>query len=230
MRRILLIGLFLLNLVGAGGPGTAGADFLRLGIGARPMALAGAYTATADDVFGMAINPAGMAQIINAELGSYYANIIGDVHHGWIGFNQDVNETWSYGVEMNMLYTSEIRRDSYGDPTGTYTVALGTLGGAISMEPIRGFSLGISGRYVMQKYDGEVGHGFAGDFGILYHTRFNGLRAGYDILGEFDSWSGVTLGIGLAALSGLMMGELDYAFVPQLPMGYVHRVSYTLKF
>lgn len=299
MRRVVLIGLLLVKLVGAaGGPGTAGADFLRLGIGARPMALAGAYTAIADDVFGMAINPAGMAQIINAELGSYYANIIGDVHHGWIGFTQDVNETWSYGVEVNMLYTSEIRRDSYGDPTGTYTVALGTLGGAISMEPFRGFSLGISGRYVMQKYDGEVGHGFAGDFGILYHTRFNGLRvgvvaenlgpkvkfqelnesmpmgirvglgtslfkqvltlsgdfaygfegtmeagvgiewvavegvslrAGYDIMGEFDSWSGVSLGIGLDALSGLIVGELDYAFVPQLPMGYVHRVSYTLK-
>ena len=56
------------------------------------------------------------------------------------------------------------------------------------------------------------------------------LRAGYDIMGEFDSWSGVSLGIGLDALSGLIVGELDYAFVPQLPMGYVHRVGYTLKF
>jgi hypothetical protein len=300
MRRVVLICLLPASLsLAAGGPGTVGADFLRLGIGARPMALAGAYTAIADDVFGMAVNPAGLTQIINAELGSYYANIVGDVHHGWVGFTQDVNDTWSYGVEVNMLYASETRRDSYGDPIGTYSVALGALGGAISMEPFRGFSLGLSGRYVVQKYDGEVGHGFAGDFGLLYHTRFNGFRvgvvaenlgpdvefqelsesmpmgvrvglgtslfqqtltiagdfaygfegsmeagvgieweavrgvsfrAGYDIFGDFDSWSGVSLGIGLDALSGLIVGELDYAFVPQLPLGYVHRVSYTLKF
>ncbi len=300
MRRVTAVILVLASVVSAGGgPGTVGADFLRLGIGARPMALAGAYTAISDDVFGMASNPAGLAQIINAELGSYYANIIGDVHHGWIGFTHDISDMWSYGVELNMVYAAETRRDSYGDPIGTYSVGLGTLGGAISIEPLPGFSLGISGHYVMQKYDQEVGQGFAGDFGLLYHTRFNGLRvglvvenlgpkvkfqelsesmpmgvrvglgssmfqqtltvtgdfglgfegtmeacvgveweavkgvsfrAGYDIFGDFDSWSGISLGIGLDALSGLMVGELDYAFVPQLPMGYVHRVSYTLKF
>ncbi len=88
------------------------------------------------------------------------------------------NQTWSYGVEVNMLYTSRVRRDSSGNPTGTYTVALGTLGGAISMEPFRDFPLGISGRYVMQKYDGEVGHGFAGDFGILPVQRSPCRRGG----------------------------------------------------
>jgi len=82
---------------------------------------------------------------------------------------------------------------------------------------------------------GDFAYGFEGTLDVCAGVEWEAVRgvffrAGYDILGDFDSWSGICLGIGLDALSGLLVGELDYAFVPQLPLGYVHRVSYTLKF
>ncbi|MBD3400347.1 MAG: PorV/PorQ family protein [Candidatus Coatesbacteria bacterium] len=301
-RRLLL--LFVLVLVSAaaaqgGGPGTSGADFLNLGVGARPMALAGAYAAISDDVYGLTYNPAGLSQIVKTELGSFYANILGDVHHGWIGFAQEAGGSLSFGLDLNLLYANETRRDSYGDPHGEYWVGCGAMGGGLALDFGSGFSLGLAARYVFQKYDTEIGHGFAGDLGLLYHTRYNGfrvglvaenlgppvtilavgdpmpmavrlglgtslfrqslnltadavwrfentleadvgiewwavegvaVRAGYRILDDHDSWSGVCLGLGLDALSGLIYGSLDYALVPREPLGYVHRVSYSLKF
>ncbi len=300
-KRTLTLLLLLPVLVAAqgGGPGTSGADFLNLGVGARSMALAGAYTAISDDVFALQANPAGLSQVVKTELGSFYANILADVHHGWIGYAQEAGSFLSFGFDLNMVYTSQTRRNSYGDPEGEYWVGLGTAGGALALDFGGGFSMGLSGRYVFQKYDTEVGHGFAGDLGLLYHTKYNALRiglvaenlgpnvdflgtgdpmpmglrlglgssilrqtltftgdvayrldntlegnvgiewwavegvairAGYRILDDHDSWSGVCLGIGLDSLSGLIYGSLDYALVPREPLGYVHRVSYTLKF
>ena len=45
----------------AAGPGTTGADVLKIDLGARPLALGGAYGAVGDDVQIMAYNPAGLA-------------------------------------------------------------------------------------------------------------------------------------------------------------------------
>ena len=46
----------------ASGPGTTGAEFLKIRIGARASALAGAFTAISDDVNGLFWNPAGLSQ------------------------------------------------------------------------------------------------------------------------------------------------------------------------
>ena len=41
-------------------PGTAGFQFLKLGVGARPVAMGSAYTAVADDANALFWNPAGL--------------------------------------------------------------------------------------------------------------------------------------------------------------------------
>lgn len=300
MNKTVLILLLVAGFALAqGGAGSSGADFLNLGVGARPLGLAGAYTAIADDVYGMSYNPAGLSQILKAELGSYYANILADVHQGWIGYAQEAGHFLNFGFDLNLVYAEETRRNSYGDPIGIYSDFMGSFGGALAFELAEGFSLGIAGRYIFQKYDHDMGHGFAGDFGLLYHTRFNefrvglvaenlgpnitfrdagdpmpmglrlgvasslfredltltgdfawrlentmeanvgvewwavkgfAIRVGYQIFDDHDSWSGLTLGIGLDELSDVIVGSIDYAFVPQEPLGYIHRLSYTLKF
>jgi hypothetical protein len=61
--------LFLTCNVWAQSEGTTGADILKVPIGVRPTALAGAYSALGDDVYVIGYNPAGLARISQYSFG-----------------------------------------------------------------------------------------------------------------------------------------------------------------
>ena len=50
------------------GPGTTAANFLKIGIGARGVAMEGAFTTLANDGTALYWNPAGLAQIDETEI------------------------------------------------------------------------------------------------------------------------------------------------------------------
>lgn len=71
MRKVLYLAIFIL-LTGpllAQSAGTTGADILKVPIGVRPTALAGAYSALGDDVYVIGYNPAGLAKISQYSFG-----------------------------------------------------------------------------------------------------------------------------------------------------------------
>ena len=74
MRRFFLAGLLLFATARpslaafATDAGVNGAQFLKIGAGARPTAMGDAFTAIADDVNATYFNPAGLAQLKTAEL------------------------------------------------------------------------------------------------------------------------------------------------------------------
>ncbi|TPW18149.1 MAG: hypothetical protein FD129_86 [bacterium] len=77
----------------------SGAAFLKIGTGARPAALGGAYTAVAGDVDAMYYNPGGLAHLTKRELGATHAEWLLGTRFDFIGFAQPTaNGTFGVGV------------------------------------------------------------------------------------------------------------------------------------
>lgn len=84
MKRILLASAALAALlpgVLACAAGADGAQFLRLGSGARPLAMGEAYVAIAEEADALAWNPAGMAGPTSPALAASHAEYLGFVHY-----------------------------------------------------------------------------------------------------------------------------------------------------
>src|SRR5258708_6063811 len=69
----------------AAGTGLTAGPLLEESFGGRPMAMGQAYVAVADDLFGMAFNPAGLSQIDRAQLAAQYASDVVDIKKGYFG-------------------------------------------------------------------------------------------------------------------------------------------------
>src|SRR5690242_3299611 len=85
IKRIIPLGsaaALLLHSVGLGwasGPGTTGADFLKIGLGARAMGMGEAYVAQADDVSSLYWNPAGLALMQERQASFMYDQMYKDL-------------------------------------------------------------------------------------------------------------------------------------------------------
>ncbi len=62
------------------------AAFLDIGYGARPMGMGGAFVAISDDANAILHNPAGLARLDRTQLTGMYANQMGLVPYGFVGF------------------------------------------------------------------------------------------------------------------------------------------------
>ena len=98
LRMILSALLTLLMPVSSFAEAVSGAAFLKIGTGARPAAMGGAYTAMADDVDALYYNPGGLAQLNRRELGATHTE-------------------WLLGSKFDFL--------GYAHPTKLGTFALG---------------------------------------------------------------------------------------------------------
>ncbi|MBI5554484.1 MAG: hypothetical protein HY920_01345 [Elusimicrobia bacterium] len=76
---------FVISTCYASGTGTTGAQFLRLGAGARPVAMGGAYTAVADDVNGPQYNAAGIAWARHKEAMARYIDYLEGLSYSYLG-------------------------------------------------------------------------------------------------------------------------------------------------
>src|SRR5258706_15883429 len=70
----------------ASDPGTTAANFLKLGIGPRAIAMGNAQVGLANDVYATYWNPAGLADLETPEAGFVQNQYIQDVSEGYLAF------------------------------------------------------------------------------------------------------------------------------------------------
>ncbi len=120
------IGAFILILTSyayAGGPGTTGANFLKIGVGARATAMGGAFTALADDSTSLYWNPAGLAQIKGRELSATYNLWFEDIRQGYLSMGFP-SMGGTLGLAANYVDMGTLEgRDEAGNPTGNFTAS-----------------------------------------------------------------------------------------------------------
>lgn len=150
------------------------AAFLKIGVGARALAMGGAYTAIADDVSAVGWNPAGLAALSKRELGATHTELTSDTHFDFISFAQPVK----YGVLAAAgTYLSQGKipgRDVNGAPTGGYSAAdqAAALGFAAKVLP--DLNLGANVKYIRSSIAEASAQSGAVDVGGQY--VLSGLR------------------------------------------------------
>jgi hypothetical protein len=102
MRRLLLAAGVALCPQGSAGAasdfsasavGTTGSQFLTFDVGARGIAMGGAYTAATNDAYSLYWNPAGLAKIPRASAGFMYTRYVEDINYQSGTYAQRVNDS-----------------------------------------------------------------------------------------------------------------------------------------
>jgi hypothetical protein len=160
--------------------GTTGAQFLEIGVSARAMGMAEAFTAVVDDITSVYYNPAGLTYLYGREAAFTYISMPADVGYGFAAIGLPLESIGGVlGVSAYALGSGDMIERTYEDGFGT--------GRVFSWND---FALAVSyGRYLTDrfsigftlKYIGEFSHdyssnGWGADVGTVYNTGFRGFK------------------------------------------------------
>ena len=162
--------------------GTTAAAFLKLDQGARPIAMAGAFTAAADDVNAVMYNSAGLAQLKGIELTLMHSIWLAGIFYDYLAFAYPAGEIGTFGIGIVYVNSGEILRwDEAGNPGDSFSASnIGiNLGyGTIINEEL---SLGITLKLFNESIDDVGAFGFAADLGGIYRTPVKDLKLGLNV-------------------------------------------------
>jgi len=101
----------------------SGAAFLKIGTGARPAAMGGAYTAIADDVNALYYNPGGLAQLEKRELGATHMEWLLDTKFDFLGYAHPT-KMGTFALGVTRLSSGKVEgRDADRRTTGDFTTS-----------------------------------------------------------------------------------------------------------
>lgn len=153
----------------ASGTGTTGAQFLRLGAGARPVAMGGAYTALADDVNGPQYNAAGIAWAKHKEAIAGYIDYLEGISYSYLGYIHPLPNGSAIGLALAYLNSGAIdQTDLSGNTLGTFSSAQSLLLLTYADTIGSKLSWGSNLKVFQQKIEDEKANGYALDFGAIY--------------------------------------------------------------
>lgn len=179
MRHVLLIFLVAStfpSVARAQDGGYAGAE-LRVGLGARAVALGEAYSAVADDGSAPFFNPAGSAWLERRMFSASYRVLELDRRHGYLSLLFPVRREAGIGLFWVHSSIGDIMgRDDIGQPTGELTDHQNLFGFNFSRRFTKTFSLGVNLEYLQKVVAGVSAYSLAFDFGTQYH--FKDVRLG----------------------------------------------------
>jgi hypothetical protein len=160
--------------------GTTAAPFLKIEYGARPVAMGGSFVALADDPSGIYYNPAGLAEINNAQFMGGYTVWFADMKYNYATLILPTKRV-NLALWGSFLYCDDIPVTTVEDPEGTgqtFSYIDGLLGVTVSAFLSDRLSVGLSGKYIQQKLHNESASTFALDIGSILRTPIKGIRLG----------------------------------------------------
>ncbi len=162
--------------------GTVGAQFLKIGVGARATAMGEAFVPIADDASTIYWNPAGIARISGSELTLSHSSWPADISHQFAGavFSY-VTIPGVFAVSIAALQMDPMREITAHRPEGTgemFDAGDMALGLTYARSLTDRFSFGGTLKWIHMGLADEKAEGFVGDFGTLYDTGFRGVKIG----------------------------------------------------
>ncbi len=165
--------------VAAYGTGETGAQFLKIGVGARACAMGEAFTGVADDVTALYWNPAGLTRAGNIEVLAMQNFWLLDMSYQYAA---GACKTPLGRIGVSGAYSSSGTIPKYENfrKVGEYTAydAAVTLGYARSFL---GLSAGATGKLIQQKIEEENALGFGFDAGLLYYLPVPIVDIGFGV-------------------------------------------------
>lgn len=171
--------------------GTATAQFLKIPVGARYVALGGAYAAIGNDAHGLYGQPAAGSMAAAHQIGGTHNEWLSDVRHEYLGFIYKLDEGRAVTGHFTSLGTGDLERTDE-DAAGNYVATGGTfdatdyavaIGYADNLTPALNY--GVTVKYLNSEIDNVSGNAFALDAGAVYHvTREFSVGASLTNLGS----------------------------------------------
>ena len=194
--------------------GTAGFNFLKIGVGARPAALGGAYTAVVGDLEATGWNPAGLFGIRERSATISYSSYLVDTEAGFLSVAfPGPDRIWSLSV--NYFSHGDLRRtDAEGQDLGTFG-AFDVAAYVTAAQQVwnHRLTLGVNLKAIYSSIDDFTSDAYAIDLGVIGPGPIKGMK----------------LGISLANIGAVRSGFTE-GFEDSLPVlfraGFTHRPAH----
>lgn len=154
--------------------GTAGFQFLKIGVGARNTALGGANIANPDGATAMFWNPAGICLDHKINTVLFHNNWIATINHNFIGFTLPFTDNDFIAASVNYITMDDMEETTLEQPQGTGIffsasdyAATATYGRRITDR----FMAAISVKYINETIWDMVSDGWAFDVGFIYNYQ-----------------------------------------------------------
>jgi len=161
--------------------GTAGAQELRIPMGARNIAMAGAGIAGVTGVDAVYWNPAGLGSLQSTQASLSHLNYLLDVD---VNTGAVATQLGSMGVmafSIKVLSVGDISVTTEQNPEGTgefFAPSMAVVGLTYARQLTDRVSFGATGMYINEDIHRVRANGVAFDFGFLYDPQWQGLRFG----------------------------------------------------
>lgn len=161
--------------------GTRGADFLRIDVGGRHVALGGTYAAYGGDVFSIHGQPAAIADASRPrsgafeEVGFQYNEWVQDISQQYIGLSGSLG-AGRWALTANILGASDILRTTddafggFGARNGTFGVNDYAVGATYARRMGDRWTAGLSAKFLRSEIDDVSATGFGLDLGARYRV------------------------------------------------------------
>ena len=191
VRRALLLALLTLWLaaqhmeaqlvpnLGGQRVGISAFQFLKIGVGARGVAMGEAFVAVTDDASSLFWNPAGLVQKMEDQVFVAHTEYVADIRHEYLGAMYHLTEADAVGISLTSLHMQDMEITTETQPLGTGRYfGFGDVGIGVSYarKMTDQFSFGATVRYVEETLDMLKMRSVMVDLGTYYWTGLGTAR------------------------------------------------------
>ncbi|MCD4812676.1 PorV/PorQ family protein [bacterium] len=162
--------------------GQIGGSELKLGLGARPVAMGEAFVGLADDVNALAWNPSGLGQISNYQVGFMHNIYIQETSQEYLAYAQPLFEGAGLGINMTYLNYGTFEKVDFDgtipEVVGEFTPYVMTFAAGYGQWIMPGVAVGGAVKFISQSIDTETYSAVAVDLGGMIKPGIEGLQIG----------------------------------------------------
>jgi long-subunit fatty acid transport protein len=159
--------------------GTSGAQFLKIDVDARVVALGGANVAFTQGAMALYYNPAGIANMEKHSLALSYTDWVTDIKYNYLAYETPVHVFGNIGVHLAVLSMGDMEVTTLDQPDGTgetFGANSWVVGITNAYQLTNRFSFGVTAKYIREQISQLTANSVAFDIGTLYYTGFKNLR------------------------------------------------------
>lgn len=163
---------------------TSSAAFLRIGVGAKAMAMGGGFVAVSDDATALYWNSAGIARLEKNQFLFEHTEWFAGTNFDYAAVALNFGVFGTLGLAVTSLTSGDIAVRTVDEPEGTgefFDSRDLAVGVTYARNLTNFFSIGVTGKLINQNIFNENAQGLAVDIGTLFTTDFNGMKIGMSI-------------------------------------------------
>ena len=161
--------------------GTTAAQFLKLGVGSRAIALGGTYVGVAEDLSALYWNPAGLARMPGSAVQMARTDYLAGVSHSFAAFGTNLGSLGTLAASVIFLDSGDMEVRTAETPEGTgeeFSVQNFALQLSFGRALTDKFSVGTTLKYINESIWHSSASAIAFDVGVLFTTPYERLRLG----------------------------------------------------